>query len=315
MVVDPSTGRWLEDLVSGIGREDGQIRLEDGDRLVQRPRHATGVRSQEDVRVPARVEHPDVVHAGPDLPAVRGRDAEPKRGEVHRSAGRRTAALHGGKTEGTGWAGAASRRPYDRKDGDGGDHVHRSYGSHESPHDEEMEAWANELFGRRPMASIRQIAISAPPPKGCPPTLPQRSIRYGTFAKYRGGTSANFGRQAPRPPADFGRHGAVHDDRDGPAGEPPEDAPSGESEGRDVCGDGGGEARRHGGPRPPRERLPPRSGVWSGAGDQSVRPAGPHGPSRRPGAVRIREERELAGHGAPRRAERGERGTPRRPRG
>src|SRR2546426_6904886 len=86
---------------------------------------------------------------------------------------------------------------------------------------------------------------------------PQRSIPHHPFASCRGGTSANFGRQAPRPPADFGRHGAVHDDRDGPAGEPPEDAPSGESEGRDVCGDGGGEARCHGGPRPPRERLPP----------------------------------------------------------
>src|SRR6058998_3933849 len=166
MVVDPSTGRWLEDLVSRIGREDGQIRLEDGDRLVQRPRHATGVRSQEDVRVPAGIEHPDVVHAGPDLPAVRGRDAEPKRGEVHRSAGRRTAALHGGKTEGTGWAGAASRRPDDRKDGDGGDHVHRGYGSCGSRHDEEMEAWAHELFGRPPTASIRQIAIFGASPAG-----------------------------------------------------------------------------------------------------------------------------------------------------
>src|SRR3989441_6489299 len=225
MVVDPSTGRWLEDLVSRIGREDGQIRLEDGDRLVQRPRHATRVRSQEDVRVPAGIEHPDVVHAGPDLPAVRGRDAEPKRGEVHGSAGRRTAALRGGKTEGTGWAGAPSRRPDDRKDGDGGDHVHRSYGSHESPHDEEMEAWANELFGRRPMASIRQIVISALPPTGCPPTLPQRSIRYGTFAKYRGGTSANFGRQSRRPPSAFGRQGAGHDVRDGTARTPTEEAP------------------------------------------------------------------------------------------
>src|SRR5881296_3096969 len=99
MVVDPSTGRWLEDLVSRIGREDGQVRLEDGDRLVQRPRHATGVRSQEDVRVPARVEHPDVVHAGPDLPAVRGRDAEPKRGEFPGGAGRRPAPPLGARPE------------------------------------------------------------------------------------------------------------------------------------------------------------------------------------------------------------------------
>src|SRR2546422_7092355 len=144
---------------------------------------------------------------------------------------------------------------------------------------------------------------------------PQRSIPHHPFANRRGGTSANFGRQAPRPPADFGRHGAVHDDCDGPAGEPPEDAPSGESEGRDVCGDGGGQARRHGGPRPPRERLPPRSGVWSGAGGQSVRPAGPHGPARRPGAVRIREERELAAHDAPRRLERREGEAPRGERG
>src|SRR5947209_13822819 len=110
--------------------------------------------------------------------------------------------------------------------------------------------------------------------------MPQRSIRPRTFASRRGGTSANFGRQAPWPPADFGRHGAVHDDRDGPAGEPPEDAPSGESEGRDVRRDGGGQARRHGGPRPPRERLPPRPGVRGGAGDQSVCPPRPHGPSR-----------------------------------
>src|SRR3989441_6923594 len=135
---------------------------------------------------------------------------------------------------------------------------------------------------------------------------PQRSIRPRTFASRRGGTSANFGRQAPRLPADFGRHGAVHDDRDGPAGEPSEDAPSGESEGRDACGDGGGEARSHGGSRPPRERLSPRSGVRGGASDQSVRPAGPHGPSRRSGAVRIREERELAAHDPPLRLGRGE---------
>src|SRR2546422_6384361 len=125
--------------------------------------------------------------------------------------------------------------------------------------------------------------------------MPQRSIRPRTFASRRGGTSANFSRQAPRPPADFGRHGAVYDDRNGPAGEPPEDAPSGESKGRDVRRDGGGEARRHGGPRPPRERLPPRSRVLSGAGGQSGRPAGPHGPARRPGAVRIREGKGLAG--------------------
>src|SRR2546426_12197436 len=173
MVVDPSTGRWLEDLVSRIGREDGQIRLEDGDRLVQRPRHATRVRSQEDVRVPAGIEHPDVVHAGPDLPAVRGRDAEPKRGEVHGSAGRRTAPLHGGKTEGTGWAGAASRRPDDRKDGDGGDHVHRGYGSWGSPHDGEKDAPAHGVFGPPPPAPIPPNGVFAPPPPGCPPPLPQ----------------------------------------------------------------------------------------------------------------------------------------------
>src|SRR5438093_3703619 len=97
-----------------------------------------------------------------------------------------------------------------------------------------------------------------------PDGLPQRSIWLRPFASRRGGTSANFGRQAPRAPTDFGRHGALHDDRDGPAWEPPEDAPSGESEGRDVRRDGGGEARRHGGPRAPCERLPPRSGVWGG---------------------------------------------------
>src|SRR3989449_4448009 len=151
--------------------------------------------------------------------------------------------------------------------------------------------------------------------RGCLTTLPQRSIRYWTFAKYRGGTSANFGRQAPRPPADFGRHGAVHDDRDGPAGEPSEDAPSGESEGRDACGDGGGEARSHGGSRPPRERLSPRSGVRGGGSNQSVRPAGPHGPSRGSGAVRIREERGLAAHDAPPRPARRESETARRQRG
>src|SRR5256712_13143714 len=166
MFVDPSTGRWLEDLVSRIGREDGQIRLEDGDRLVQRPRHATRVRSQEDVRVPAGIEHPDVVHAGADLPAIRGRDAEPKRGEVHRSAGRRIAAFRGGNAEGIRWPGLSSRRTYDRKDGDGGEQVHRDYSSYGSRHDEEREASAHELFGRRPMVSIRQIAISAPRPKG-----------------------------------------------------------------------------------------------------------------------------------------------------
>src|SRR2546426_4275836 len=49
---------------------------------------------------------------------------------------------------------------------------------------------------------------------------------------------------------------------------PPEDAPSGESDGCYVRGDGGGEAWRHGGPRPSRERLPPRSGVRGGLRDQ-----------------------------------------------
>src|SRR3989441_12040936 len=144
---------------------------------------------------------------------------------------------------------------------------------------------------------------------------PQRSIPHHPFANRRGGTSANFGRQAPRPPADFGRHGAVHDDRDGPAGEPPEDAPSGESEGRDACGDGGGQARRHGSSRPPRAPPLHRAGGRGGGSDQSVRPAGPHGPSRRSGAVRVREERELAAHDAPRRLERREGETSRGERG
>src|SRR5207245_9771726 len=107
------------------------------------------------------------------------------------------------------------------------------------------------------------------------PGTPQRSIWPGSYASHRGGTDADFGRQTPRPSADFGRHGPLHDDRDGPAGEPPEDGPSGESEGRDVRRDGGGQARRHGGAGPSRERLPPGSGVRSGADDQSVRPPGP----------------------------------------
>src|SRR6266508_2841483 len=62
------------------------------------------------------------------------------------------------------------------------------------------------------------------------------------LASRRGGTTADFGGQAPRPPTDLGRLGPVHDDRDGPAGEPPEDAPSGKPEGHVVRGDGGGQA-------------------------------------------------------------------------
>src|SRR5689334_15780495 len=49
-----------------------------------------------------------------------------------------------------------------------------------------------------------------------------------SFRDSRGENGADFRRQAPRPPADLGRHGPLHDDRDGPAREPPEDAPSGE---------------------------------------------------------------------------------------
>src|SRR3989449_6542343 len=116
-----------------------------------------------------------------------------------------------------------------------------------------------------------------------PPRLevrPQRSIQRRPFVTHQGGTDANFGWQTPRPSADFGRHGPLHDDRDGPAGEPSEDGPSGEPEGRDVRRDGGGQARGHGGPRPPRERLPPGSGVRRGADDQSVRPTRPDGPPR-----------------------------------
>src|SRR2546425_11480010 len=126
--------------------------------------------------------------------------------------------------------------------------------------------------------------------------LPQRSIWPRPLATHRGGMDADFGRQTPRPPTDFGRYRPLHDDRDGPAGEPSEDAPSGESEGRDVRRDGGGQGRRHGGPRPSPEALPPRSGVRGGLRGQPVRAPRPHGAARGSGAVRVRKEGKPAGH-------------------
>src|SRR5438132_8066013 len=122
----------------------------------------------------------------------------------------------------------------------------------------------------------------------------------------RGETHADFRRQAPRPPADFGRHRSLHDDRDGPAGEPPEDAPSGQPEGGDLWGDGGRQARRHGGPRAACERVLAGPGVRRGPRNQPFCLARPHGPARRPRAIRVREERELAAHDPPRGMDRGE---------
>src|SRR5437870_13311565 len=84
---------------------------------------------------------------------------------------------------------------------------------------------------------------------------PQTSIQRPPFVTHQGGTEANFGRQTPRPSAEFGRHGPLHDDRDGPAGPPSADAASGESQGREVRRYGGGQARRDGGPGPSRDRL------------------------------------------------------------
>src|SRR2546428_12196156 len=103
--------------------------------------------------------------------------------------------------------------------------------------------------------------------------LPQRSIWPRPLATHRGGMDADFGRQTPRPPTDFGRYRPLHDDRAGPAGEPSEDAPSGESEGRDVRRDGAGQAQRHRGPRPLRERPAPGAGARRGAGGPSGRPS------------------------------------------
>src|SRR5713226_10709612 len=126
------------------------------------------------------------------------------------------------------------------------------------------------------------------------------------LANPRGGTNADFRRQAPRPPTDRGRDRPLHDDRDGPAGEPPEDAPPGEPEGRDLCGDGGGEGRGHAGPGIPRERVPARPGIRGGSRHQSVCPARPYGPVGGPRAIRVREEGELAAHDPPRWLVRGE---------
>src|SRR5207302_2215739 len=126
------------------------------------------------------------------------------------------------------------------------------------------------------------------------------------LANLRGWNDTYFGRQAPRPPADFGRHRSLHDDRDGPAGEPPEDAPSGEPEGGDLCGDGGRQARRHAGPRAACERVLARPGVRRGPCNQPICLARPHRPARGPRAIRVREERQLAAHDPPRRVDRGE---------
>src|SRR5438309_2855440 len=131
------------------------------------------------------------------------------------------------------------------------------------------------------------------------------------LANLRGWNDTYFGRQAPRPPADFGRYGSLRDDCDGPAGEPPEDAPSGQPEGGDLWGDGGRQARRHGGPRAACERVLSRPGVRRGPGDQPLCLARPHGPARGPRAIRVREEGELAAHDPPRWVDRGEGETPR----
>src|SRR5438309_304302 len=149
-----------------------------------------------------------------------------------------------------------------------------------------------------------------------PGSAAQRSIGLPRL-QYAGGVGADFDWQAPWAPTDLGRHGPLHDDRDGPTGEPPEDASSGEPEGHHVRGDGGGQDRRHPSPRARRERLPPRPGVRGRPRDQPVCPPGPHGPPRFLGDVRIREEGELAAHelrslepvdeGAVGRAERGRR--------
>src|SRR5256712_12215275 len=63
-----------------------------------------------------------------------------------------------------------------------------------------------------------------------PGSAAQRSIGLPRL-QYAGGVGADFDWQAPRAPTDLGRHGPLHDDRDGPAGEPPEDVSSGEPEG------------------------------------------------------------------------------------
>src|SRR5439155_24823851 len=169
-------------------------------------------------------------------------------------------------------------------------------------------AWAAAPSGPSP-----QKATRLPAPRRCFET--DRSLRfrlakgqYGPvpFATTRGGTDADFGRQAPRPPADFGRHRSLHDDRDGPAGEPPEDVASGGPEGRDLCGDGGRQAGGDERPGSPRERLPPRPRVRRRAGDQSVCSAGADGPARFDGDLRVRKERQLAAHDAPRRLVGGE---------
>src|SRR2546426_140370 len=144
-----------------------------------------------------------------------------------------------------------------------------------------------------------------------PGSAAQRSIGLPRL-QYAGGVGADFDWQAPWAPTDLGRHGPLHDDRDGPTGEPPEDASSGEPEGHHVRGDGGGQDRRHPSPRARRERLPPRPGVRGRPRDQPVCPPGPHGPPRFLGDVRIREEGELAAHDPPRtRCPEG--GVPRRP--
>src|SRR3989475_5466299 len=147
-----------------------------------------------------------------------------------------------------------------------------------------------------------------------PGSAAQRSIGLPRL-QYAGGVGADFDWQAPRAPTDLGRHGPLHDDRDGPTGEPPEDASSGEPEGHHVRGDGGGQDRRHPSPRARRERLPPRPGVRGRTRDQPVCPPGPDGPPRLLGDVRIREEGELAAHDPPRWMERGEGQTARRERG
>src|SRR5438309_1964733 len=63
----------------------------------------------------------------------------------------------------------------------------------------------------------------------------QKVNRSSSLVTVRGGNDADFDRQAPRIAANLGRHRSLNDDRHGPAGKPPEDASSGEPEGRDLA--------------------------------------------------------------------------------
>src|SRR2546428_14192753 len=117
----------------------------------------------------------------------------------------------------------------------------------------------------------------AAPSVASPGSAAQRSIGLPRL-QCAGGVGADFDRQAPRAPTDLGRHGPLHDDCDGPAGEPPKDASSGEPEGHHVLGNRGGGDPAHPRPRRPRARAPPLPRL---AGEAADPPRPPPHPARR----------------------------------